>query len=111
MKPAADPPAVEACSSGGGATGAGASPPCSRAIFNNGDDMTYDEAMQELSSLAHKATRLAASHDGAPYHELRELTAEIDCLIDHNCTRAEIRDAEALYRGAKLAGLVGEATK
>lgn len=67
--------------------------------------MTYNEAMQELSALAHKATRLAGSHDGAPYHALRELTAEVDCLIDHNCTRAELRDAKALYDGAKLAGL------
>lgn len=45
MKPAADPPAVEACSSGGGATGAGASPPCSRAIFNNGERHMSDNTI------------------------------------------------------------------
>lgn len=43
--------------------------------------------------------------DGAPVHALREIAAEIDCLIDHNCTRAELRDAKALYEGAKAAGL------
>ena len=38
--------------------------------------------------------------------ECAEIAAEIDCLIDHNCTRAEFRDAKALYEGAKAAGLV-----
>ena len=67
--------------------------------------MTYDEAMHELNKAVYVAARLAASHDGAPYHALREIAAEIDSLIDHNCTRAEMRDAKALYDGAKLAGL------
>ena len=68
--------------------------------------MTYDEAMHELNEAVYRAARLADSHDGAPAHSLRELCAEIDCLIDHNCTRAELAAAEALYNGAKLAGMI-----
>ena len=67
--------------------------------------MTYAEAMAELNEAAYRAARLAGSTDGAPAHALRELAAEVDCLIDHNCTRAEYRDMESLYRGAKMAGL------
>lgn len=67
--------------------------------------MTYDDAMRDLNEAVYRAARLADSHDGAPAHALRELAAEVDCLIDHNCTRAEIKDAEAIYKGAKLAGL------
>lgn len=68
--------------------------------------MTYDDAMRELNRAAYVAVRAALNHDKAPEHALRELAAEIDCLIDHNCTRAELREAEALYKGAKLAGMV-----
>jgi len=67
--------------------------------------MSYNEAMAELNEAIYKAVRAADNEDGAPVHTLRELAAEIDCLIDHNCTRAEMRDAKALYDGAKLAGL------
>ena len=67
--------------------------------------MTYQEAMNQLNEAAYKALRLADSHDGAPVTALREIAAEIDSLIDHNCTRKEFADAVALQRGAKLAGL------
>lgn len=68
--------------------------------------MTYDEAMTALNTAIYDAVRAADNEDGAPVHHLKEIAAEIDCLIDHNCTRAELRDAEALYKGAKMAGLV-----
>lgn len=68
--------------------------------------MTYDEAMTALNTAIYDAVRAADNHDGAPVHHLKEIAAEIDCLIDHNCTRAELRDARALYEGAKAAGLV-----
>ncbi|MEX0281921.1 MAG: hypothetical protein AB3N13_12130 [Arenibacterium sp.] len=68
--------------------------------------MDYDEAMTALNDAVYAAVRAADNHDGAPVHDLRELAAEIDCLIDHGCTRAHMKDMEALYRGAKLAGLV-----
>jgi len=67
--------------------------------------MTYDDAMIALNSAVYDAVRAANNEDGAPVAALREIAAEIDCLIDHNCTRAELRDAQALYEGAKLAGL------
>lgn len=67
--------------------------------------MTYDEAMTALNDAAYRAVRAANNHDGAPVHALREIAAEIDCLIDHNCTRQELADAKALYEGAKQAGL------
>jgi phage terminase Nu1 subunit (DNA packaging protein) len=69
--------------------------------------MTYDDAMQQLSYAAHRAAEIADSEDGMPAHDLRELAAEVDCLISHNCTRKELADAEALYEGAKQAGLTG----
>jgi hypothetical protein len=50
--------------------------------------------------------RAAGNEDGAPVDALREIAAEIDSLIDHGVTRAEMRDMLALYEGAKLAGLV-----
>jgi len=68
--------------------------------------MTYDEAMRVLNDAVYDAVRAANNEDGAPAHALREIAAEIDCLIDHGCTRAEMKDAKALYEGAKLAGLV-----
>jgi hypothetical protein len=67
--------------------------------------MTYDDAMSALNSAVYDAVRAANNEDGAPAAALREIAAEVDCLIDHNCTRAELRDAQALYEGAKLAGL------
>ena len=67
---------------------------------------TYQEAMEELNRAAYAALRAAGNEEGAPVTALRELAAEIDSLIDHGVTRAEMRDMLALYKGAKLAGLV-----
>lgn len=68
--------------------------------------MTYENAMEVLNDAIYDAIRSADNHDGAPVDALREIASEIDCIIDHNCTRAELADAEALYKGAKLAGLI-----
>lgn len=68
--------------------------------------MTYQDAMEELNAAAYAALRAAGRADGAPVDALREIAAEIDSLIDHGVTRAEMRDMLALYNGAKLAGLV-----
>jgi hypothetical protein len=67
--------------------------------------MTYQEAMQALNDAAYAAVRAAVNEDGAPYDALREIAAEVDHLIDHNCTRAELDDALALYLGMKQAGM------
>lgn len=69
--------------------------------------MTYDDAMHTLNNAVYAAVRAADNEDGAPVSALRELAAEIDCLIDHGCTRNELADMRALYEGAKLAGLAG----
>jgi hypothetical protein len=58
------------------------------------------------NAAAYAALRAAGNEDGAPVDALREIAAEIDSLIDHGVTRAEMRDMLALYKGAKLAGLV-----
>lgn len=67
----------------------------------------YMDAMHELNDAVYKAVRAADNEDGAPVAALRELAAEIDCLIDHNCTRKEFNDMKDLYEGARQAGLVG----
>lgn len=66
----------------------------------------YQDAMDDLNEAIYAAVRAADNEDGAPIHALREIAAEIDCLIDFNCTRKEFEDHKALYEGAKLAGLV-----
>lgn len=68
--------------------------------------MTYKEAMSELNNAVYAAVRAANNEDGAPVSALREIAAEIDSPIDHGCTRKEFADQVALYKGAKLAGLV-----
>ena len=68
--------------------------------------MTYDDAMHELNDAIYAAVRAADNEDGAPVEALKKIASDIDCLIDHRCTRAELADMEALYKGAKQAGLV-----
>jgi hypothetical protein len=68
---------------------------------------TYKEAMQGLNEAAYAALRAAGNEDGAPVDALREIAAEIDSLVDHGVTRAEMKHMLALYKGAKQAGLVG----
>jgi hypothetical protein len=67
--------------------------------------MTYAEAMEALADAAQAAVTAADSEDGAPVNALRDIAAEVDHLIDHNCTRAELADAQALYLGMKQAGM------
>jgi hypothetical protein len=67
---------------------------------------TYKKAMEDLNLAAYAALRAAGNEDGAPVDALREIAAEIDSLIDHGVTLAEMQDMLALYKGAKLAGLV-----
>lgn len=69
--------------------------------------MTYSEAMRALNTAAYAAVRAADNEDGAPVEALRELAAEIDCLIDHNCTREELAVSWAIYEGMRQAGMVG----
>lgn len=48
----------------------------------------YDEAMAELNDAIYAAVRVAANEDGAPVAALIKIAADINCLIDHGCTRA-----------------------
>ncbi len=68
--------------------------------------MNYDDAMENLQNAVYEAVEAADNEDGAPVAALRELAAEIDCLVDTRCTRKEFAAHKALYKGAKLAGLV-----
>lgn len=68
--------------------------------------MTYDDAMADLNDAIYAAVRAANNEDGAPVEALKMIARDIDCLIDHRCTWAELQGAKALYEGAKLAGLV-----
>ena len=67
---------------------------------------TYKKAMENLNLAAYAALRAAGNEEGAPVDALCEIAAEIDSLVDHGVTRAEMQDMLALYKGAKLAGLV-----
>jgi len=67
----------------------------------------YNEALHELNDAIYRVIRLASNEDGAPVAALKEIAADIDCIIDHGMTRRAFEDAKALYEGAKLAGLVG----
>jgi len=67
----------------------------------------YNEALHELNDAIYRVIRLASTEDGAPVAALKEIAADIDCIIDHGCTRRAFEDAKTLYEGAKLAGLVG----
>jgi hypothetical protein len=67
--------------------------------------MTYQEAMQALNDAVYAAVRAAVNEDGAPVDALREIAAEVDHLIDHNCTREELESARALYMGIQQAGM------
>lgn len=67
--------------------------------------MTYDEAMKNLNVAIYDAVRAANNEGGAPAEALKLIARDIDSLIDHGVTRAELRDIRALYDGARLAGL------
>jgi len=67
----------------------------------------YHEALHELNDAIYKAICAADNEDGAPVAALKEIAADIDCIIDHGMTRRAFEDAKRLYEGAKLAGLTG----
>jgi hypothetical protein len=68
---------------------------------------TYRELMEDLNRAAYAALRAAAISHRAPVDALCDIAAEVDSLIDHGVTRAEMRHMLALYKGAKQAGSVG----
>jgi hypothetical protein len=65
---------------------------------------TYRETMEDLNAAAYAALRAAGNADGAPVDALREIAAEIDSLIDHGVTRAEMRDMLACTKAQSWRG-------
>jgi hypothetical protein len=65
----------------------------------------YTDKMHRANAAIYDALKAALNEDGAPVEALKEIAAEWDHLIDHGCTRAEMKAHAALYRGAKAAGL------
>lgn len=67
--------------------------------------MTFEEAMENLANAAWLAVKAAENEDGAPVDALRYLAKDADSLWCYRMTADEFAKAQALYRGAKLAGL------
>lgn len=53
--------------------------------------MTYKEAMKQLNLAIYDAIR-ASNRESQPVTALREMAADIDHIIDHGCTREEMRE-------------------
>lgn len=65
--------------------------------------MTYDEAMKNLNDAIYAAVR-AANREGKKVSDLREMAADIDHLIDHGCTREEMRARKIAEGAVRQAG-------
>ena len=65
--------------------------------------MTYDEAITALNDAAYAAIRAAKNEDGALVEALRQIAADVDCMIDHGCTVAELERVNAERAGQKWA--------
>jgi hypothetical protein len=53
--------------------------------------MTHAKNMKVLNAAIYDAIR-SGNREGQPVTALREMAADIDHLIDHGCTRAEMRE-------------------
>lgn len=65
--------------------------------------MTYGEAMRLLNTAIYEAVR-AANRERQPVTALREMAADIDHIIDHGCTREEMRNRKIAEGAVKQAG-------
>jgi hypothetical protein len=65
--------------------------------------MTYDEAMRVLSDAIYDAIR-SGNREGANVTPLLEMAADIDHIIDHGCTREEMRNRIKALREVQQAG-------
>jgi hypothetical protein len=65
--------------------------------------MTYKEAMKQLNLAIYDAIR-AANCERQPVTALREMAADIDHIIDHGCTREEMRNRKIAEGAVKQAG-------
>ena len=65
--------------------------------------MTYKDAMKNLNDAVYAAIK-AGNAERQNVSELREMAAEIDHLIDHGCTREEMRNRKIAEGAARQAG-------
>ena len=64
--------------------------------------MTHAKNMKALNSAIYDAIR-SGNREGQPVTALREMAADIDHLIDHGCTRAEMRERTKAKRQIEVA--------
>jgi hypothetical protein len=65
--------------------------------------MTYQDALLGLNAAVYKAIRIGNS-EKRQVTALREMAADIDHIIDHGCTREEMRERIKAQRAVKQAG-------
>ncbi len=65
--------------------------------------MTHAKDMQALNRALYDAIR-SGNCEGANVTALREMAAEVDHMIDHGCTREEMRNRKIAERAVKQAG-------
>lgn len=65
--------------------------------------MTYKDAMKNLNDAVYAAIK-AGNAERQNVTELREMAAEIDHMIDHGCTRDEMRLRKIAEGAVKQAG-------
>jgi len=66
----------------------------------------YHEALHELNDAIYRVIRSADNEEDAPVAALKEIAADIDCIIDHGMTRQAFEDAKTLCEVAKMTGVV-----
>ncbi len=59
--------------------------------------MTYDQAMKDLNAAIYTAVRLG-NKERKQVSALREMAYDIDHMIDHGCTREEMRQMKIVQR-------------
>lgn len=65
--------------------------------------MTHAKDMQALNRAIYDAIR-SGNREGQPVTALREMAAELDHMIDHGCTREEMRNRKIAEGAVKQAG-------
>lgn len=65
--------------------------------------MTHAKNMQALNDAIYAAIR-SGNREGANVTALREMAADIDHIIDHGCTREEMRERIKAQRAVQQAG-------
>ena len=65
--------------------------------------MTYQDALLGLNAAVYKAIRIGNA-EKRQVTALLEMAADIDHIIDHGCTREEMRNRKIAERAVKQAG-------